>query len=49
MDWDSTVEKWMIAVLHSELMPYFNPRKRYLSMFKAREVLNVLIKATIDI
>ncbi|CUS15115.1 unnamed protein product [Tuber aestivum] len=41
-DWDSAVEEWMIAVLLGELMPYINPRKRYLGMRQAMEVLKVI-------
>ena len=48
-DWDSAVEEWMIAVLHGELMPHINPRKSYLSMREAMDVLKVIIKATIHI
>ena len=39
----------MIAVLHGELMPYINTRKRYLGMREAMDMLMVIIKATIDI
>ncbi|RPA94315.1 hypothetical protein L873DRAFT_1701945 [Choiromyces venosus 120613-1] len=41
-DWDSAVEEWMIGVLLGELMPYINPRKRYLGMREAMDVLKVI-------
>ena len=41
-DWDSAVEEWMVAVLLGELMPYINPRKRYLGMREAMDVLKVI-------
>ena len=48
-DWDSAVEEWIIAVLHGDLMPYINPRQRYLGMRKAMDMLKVIIMATIYI